>query len=431
MKTPQKPVIIAGAGPGGLTLALLLHQRNIPVRVFESVQEIRPLGVGINLLPHSVRVFHNLGLQTLLTDSGIETSTLHFCNKFGQKIKSEPRGVRAGYNYPQISIHRGYFQMLLHRETLARLGNDSVLTGHALKSWKDTADGVKVTLQTRAGDGVGSEAGSEIGGGVGNEIEVEGCCLIAADGIKSTARSILYPAEGQPLYSGQILWRSTTEAEPFFDGRTMVMGGTYDQKFVCYPISKQHAEKGRSLINWIAELKVPEWTQLDQNWINEVSKDVFYEPFASWKFDWLDVPALINGATAIYQYPMTDRDPLPRWTHGNMTLMGDAAHPMYPIGSNGASQAVLDAEVLANELASADKSTHEALEAYESVRRPATSKIVLANRGEGPDIILNMADERAPNGFENIKDIISQAEFDQISSRYKQTAGFAVKQVNG
>ncbi len=408
-----KPVIVAGAGPGGLTLALLLHQRGIPVVVFESVETLKPLGVGINLLPHSVRVFSNLGLLPLLTQSGIETSTLHFCNKFGQTIKSEPRGVRAGYDFPQVSIHRGQFQMLLYREAVKRLGKNAIVTGHALTGWRDTVDGVVVTLQARDG-------------GV---ISAEGSTLIAADGIKSTARSILYPDEGEPLYGGYLLWRSTTEADPFFDGRTMVMAGHYSQKFVCYPISKQHADGGRSLINWIAELKVPDWTDYDQNWTNEVGKERFFEPFASWDFDWLDVPALINGGGPIYQYPMTDRDPLRQWTHGNMTLLGDAAHPMYPIGSNGASQAVLDAEALANALA-ADMALGDALQAYEAARRPATSKIVLSNRSAGPDIILQMAEDRAPDGFDAIDDVISQAEFDEISARYKRTAGFSLKQVN-
>ena len=408
----QKPVIIAGAGPGGLTLALLLHQRKIPVCVFEAVSELKPLGVGINLLPHSVRVFHNLGLADKLAASGVETGTLFFCNKFGQAIKSEPRGIRAGYKYPQISIHRGYFQMLLYQEVLARAGADAVVTGHALEAWRDTSDGVDVTLRTASGA----------------KVQVEGRCLIAADGIKSTARRVLYPDEGDPLYSGNLLWRYTTRAKPYLDGRTMVMAGHYDQKFVCYPISKPD-ENGVALMNWIAELKVPDWQQLDQNWINKVSKDVFYAPFASWTFDWLDVPATINAATEIYQYPMTDRDPLPQWTFGCMTLLGDAAHPMYPIGSNGASQAVLDAEVLADALA-ADNSVPEALAAYEAVRRPATANIVLANRGEGPDIILQIAEDRAPNGFDNIDDVISGAELEAISSRYKQTAGFDVKQVN-
>ena len=408
----DRPVIIAGAGPGGLTLALLLHQRGIPVRIFESVATLQPLGVGINLLPHSVRVFHDLNLLAALRTQGVETSTLRFCNKFGQTIKSEPRGLQAGYQYPQISIHRGFFQMFLFHEVRRRLGVTAVTTGHALASWKETATGIDVTLRRRDG-----------------QLEsVEGSCLIAADGIKSTARSLLYPDEGDPLYGGYLLWRYTTRAKPYLDGRTMVMAGHYAQKFVCYPITDPD-EDGISLINWIAELKVPTWHQLDQNWINKVDKAIFYEPFANWTFDWLDVPATINAATDIYQYPMTDRDPLPQWTHGKMTLLGDAAHPMYPIGSNGASQAVLDAEMLANMLAS-ERPVPDALLAYEAERRPATAKIVIANRGEGPDIILQIVEDRAPDGFTNIHDVISQVELEKISARYKQTAGFTVKQVN-
>ena len=408
----KKPIIIAGAGPGGLTLALLLHQRGIPVRVYESVREIKPLGVGINLLPHSVRVLHDLGLLDTLKASGVETSTLFFCNKFGQAIKSEPRGLQAGYKYPQISIHRGFFQMMLYRATAERLGADKILTDHALVGWEETAAGIDVRL--RRSDG--------------REVKAEGRCLIAADGIKSTARKLLVPDEGDPLYSGYLLWRFTTREKPFLDGRTMVMAGHYSQKLVCYPITDPD-EQGKSLINWIAELKVPDWKQLDQNWVNEVDQSAFCEPFMSWDFGWLDFPATIKRAEKFYQYPMTDRDPLPRWTHGKMTLLGDAAHPMYPIGSNGASQAILDAACLADELA-AGKEIPESLWAYEKIRRPATSKIVQANRQEGPDIILQIVEDRAPEGFEQVDDVISQAELEEISSRYKKTAGFDVKQVN-
>jgi len=409
----QSPIIIAGGGPGGLTLALLLHQRGIPVRVFEAVSELKPLGVGINLLPHSVRVFHNLGLLDMLIAGGVETSTLHFCNKFGKKIKAEPRGIQAGYHYPQVSIHRGFFQMLLLREAVTCLGQDGVVTGHTLESWRDVEDGVEVTLRTQAGANV----------------KVNGCCLIAADGIKSTARSILYPEEGEPLYSGNLLWRFTTVDVPYLDGATMVMGGHYSEKWVCYPITKPD-ENGRALINWIAELAVPDWGNFDQTWTNEVSKEVFDAPFRAWgDWGWLNVAEVIDSAEKIYQYPMTDRDPLPRWTHGNMTLMGDAAHPMYPIGSNGASQAILDAECLADALATHD-TIPDALDAYEAVRRPATAKIVQANRGEGPDILLQIVEDRAPNGFENVNDIISADELEEISSRYKKTAGFNLKQVN-
>ncbi|MCB0030079.1 MAG: FAD-dependent monooxygenase, partial [Anaerolineales bacterium] len=246
MTLAQEPVIIAGAGPGGLSLALLLHQRGIPFRVYEAVQELKPLGVGINLLPHSVRVFHDLGVMDTLLAHGVETGTLLFCNKFGQHIKAEPRGKRAGYKYPQISIHRGFLQMILYRALVQRAGGGVVQTGHALESWQDEADGVTVTLRTAAGEAV----------------TVTGRCLIAADGIKSTARQHLYPDEGPPLYSGNLLWRFTTLQPPYLDGRTMVMAGHYKQKLVCYPITNAD-DDGVALINWIAELYRPDWQQLD------------------------------------------------------------------------------------------------------------------------------------------------------------------------
>lgn len=410
MITKQNPVIIAGAGPGGLTLALLLHKHNIPCQVFEAVQELKPLGVGINILPHAVRVYSSLGLDENLKQLGIETSTLTWANKFGQTIKADPRGIRAGYKYPQISLHRGEYQMLLYQETLRQLGQASIQTGHSLESWQDLPEGIEVHFRKSDGD----------------MTSVKGACLIAADGIKSTARALLYPNEGPPKYSGQILWRATTEAEPFLDGRTMLQAGRRHQKFVVYPIADRN---GKALINWIAEKSVPDWDKLDQNWIDEVPKEIFLSDFTDWDFGFLNVPELIKSTDKVYEYPMTDRDPLPKWTHGNMTLLGDAAHPMYPIGSNGASQAVLDAECLVNELIS-EQTPVEAMQAYESVRRPATANIVLANRGDGPDIIMELAAERAPNGFRHIYDVIPEEELESLLSKYKQMAGFSVKQVN-
>lgn len=414
MITKENPVIIAGAGPGGLTLALMLHKHNIPVKVFEAVNELKPLGVGINILPHAVRIYSTLGLEDNLKQLGIETSTLTWANKFGQTIKADPRGLRAGYKYPQISLHRGEYQMLLYQETLKRLGDSSIATGHSLESWNDLGndkeDGIEVQFRTSDGQ----------------LKTVKGACLIAADGIKSTARARLYPDEGLPKYSGQILWRAVTEAESFLDGRTMLQAGRRHQKFVVYPIANKD---GKQLINWIAEKSVPNWDKLDQNWVDEVPKEIFLSDFESWDFGFLDVPALIRQTDKVYEYPMTDRDPLPKWTHGNMTLLGDAAHPMYPIGSNGASQAVLDADCLVTEFTSG-KSPKEAMEAYEAIRRPATAKIVLANRGDGPDIVMELAAERAPEGFNHIHDVIPEEELESLLGKYRQTAGFSVEQVN-
>ena len=406
----HNPVIIAGAGPGGLVAALALHQRGIPVRVFESVQTLKPLGVGINLLPHSVRILHQLGLQEALERVSVLTSELRYTNKLGQLIWAEPHGLSAGYAYPQYSIHRGLLQMLLFDVAQERLGAQAVQTGLALVNWherNDSDDGIAVQLQHANGA----------------MHEVTGSCLIAADGMRSAARRKLHPHEGEPIYAGRILWRAISAGPPFLDGRTMIMAGHQDQKFVCYPISAQPNAHGHTLINWIAELRVPDWTPPQQDWSREVSRDRFADAFKTWQFDWLDVPALINAAEKIYEYPMVDRNPLDRWTHGRMTLLGDAAHPMYPIGSNGASQAILDADALAEQIAT-QANVVEALEAYEAARRPATSKIVLMNRQNGPEQVMQLAESRAPNGFTQVHQVISQQELEEISARYKQAARF-------
>jgi 2-polyprenyl-6-methoxyphenol hydroxylase-like FAD-dependent oxidoreductase len=408
-----RPVIIAGAGPGGLALALALHQRGIPALVFEAVGTLRPLGVGINLLPHSVRVLHDLGLRDALETLAIRTAELRYYNKHGQSIWAEPRGLAAGYAFPQYSVHRGQLQLLLYETARQRLGPDALRTGQTLEGWDDS-DG-EVVARFRSHDGA--------------SVEVNGACLIAADGIHSAARQRLYPNEGPPIPSGRILWRAISEAAPFLSGATMIMAGHQEQKFVCYPISQQSHPGDKVLINWVAELNEPDWTPPRQDWNRQVTKERFAARFAGWRFNWLNIPALIDGAAAVYEYPMVDRDPLPRWTHGRATLLGDAAHPMYPIGSNGASQAILDAEALANQLASHDD-VEQALLEYEAVRRPATAQIVLMNRQNGPEQVMQLAEERAPDGFADVHDVISRTELEEIAARYKQAAGFAVEQVN-
>jgi 5-methylphenazine-1-carboxylate 1-monooxygenase len=407
------PVIIAGAGPGGLTAALALQARGIPVLLFESVATLKPLGVGINLLPHAVRVLDDLGLSPALDQIAIQTAELCYFNKLGQLIWAEPRGRAAGYAYPQYSIHRGRLQMLLYETAQARLRANTIQTGYTLIGWQEQGARIVVHLQARDGS---SQA-------------VAGRCLIASDGIHSAARRQLYPTEGEPLYAGRVLWRAVAVAAPFLSGRSMIMAGHQDQKFVCYPISPEHSKAGQALLNWVAELRVPDWQVPKQDWNRQVDKARFAEPFQSWRFDWLDIPALIDQAVAIYEYPLVDRDPLPRWSHGRMTLLGDAAHPMYPVGSNGASQAILDAEALANALA-ATADVVQALVAYEADRRPPTARITLANRQNGPEQVMQLAEARAPQGFRHVHDVIAQQELEEIAARYKQTAGFSVTQVN-
>jgi 2-polyprenyl-6-methoxyphenol hydroxylase-like FAD-dependent oxidoreductase len=405
------PVIIVGGGIGGLAAALCLQQRGIAARVFERSNELKPLGVGINLLPHAARIMHELGLAEDLAKSGIQTSRLSYYNKLGQLIWSEPRGIAAGYPVPQYSIHRGDLQMILYRAALARVGREHVVTDAELHAVRQ--EGATVFARFKRAHG--------------GDFEIHGRALIAADGIHSFVRRSLYANEGPPNFARRILWRATTEAAPFLDGRTMIMAGFQHEKFVCYPISKRREMEGAALINWIAELTVEDEFPPRQDWNREVDRGKFAARFAHWKFEWLDIPKLIAGAKVVYEFPLVDRDPLPSWTQGRVTLLGDAAHPMYPIGSNGASQAILDAEALANAMQRLD--IEPAFAEYEAVRRPATAKIVLLNRQNGPEQVMQIAEERAPQGFKHIHDVMSQAELEEIASRYKQTAGFTVDQV--
>jgi 5-methylphenazine-1-carboxylate 1-monooxygenase len=409
-------ILIAGGGIGGLTTALALHERGIEVTVLEAAREIRPLGVGINLLPHSVRVLAGLGLAPALAASAIETAELAYFNRHGQQIWTEPRGRGAGYDYPQFSVHRGELQMLLLQVARERLGADRVLCGHAL-------DGVEV-------HGAGVTARFVDRDGTRAPTERHGRALIGADGIHSRVRALLQPGEGPPRYSGRMLWRGLSRAPHFLTGRSMIMAGHQDQKFVCYPISRAVAEEdGVSLVNWIAELAVPGDTPPPQDWSRRVDASVFERPFADWRFDWLDVPSLIASAETIYEYPLADRDPLDRWGSGAVTLLGDAAHPMYPIGSNGASQAILDAAALADAVAGSTE-IEQGLAAYEARRREATSRIVLLNRQNGPERVMQLAEDRAPDGFARIEDVIPRSELEEVAASYKEVAGFAPEQVN-
>ncbi len=410
MATPSSPVVIAGAGIGGLVTALSLHQAGIPARVYESVRTLSPLGVGINVLPHALRELTELGLGDAVESIGLATGTLAYYAKSGGRIWAEPRGRGAGYHWPQVSIHRGELQMLLYRTVLERLGPNAVVTGRHLAGWDETADGVSVSFTEGRGGPVVETAHASL--------------LIAADGIHSAARARLYPDEGAPIWNGAVLWRGAVRARPFLDGRTMIMAGHEFQKFVCYPITEADPETGEALINVIAERKFPpegDWRRED--WNRQGDLGDFLPWFEQWRFDWLDVPALIQSVDTFYEYPMVDRDPLPRWRSGRMMLLGDAAHPMYPIGSNGASQAILDARVLTRELL-AHGVTLEALDAYEAERRPATAKIVQANRGNGPETVMNMVEERAPNGFDRIEDVLSLDELEEAAGAYKRLAGF-------
>jgi 2-polyprenyl-6-methoxyphenol hydroxylase-like FAD-dependent oxidoreductase len=409
-------VLIAGGGIGGLTLALSLHQIGIPCRVFESVSALKPLGVGINVLPHAVRELMELGLHDKLDAAGVRTRELAYFSKAGKPIWSEPRGMEAGYKWPQFSIHRGTLQQILLDTAIERLGADNVLTSHHITGWTETDDGIRADFIDRA---TGEPAGSH-----------EGTLLIAADGIHSAIRQKLYPQEGAPIWNGRILWRGVTKSRPFLTGRTMIMAGHEILKFVCYPISNTPDANGDYDVNWIAERHMPPTYQWRREDYNRTAKlDEFLPWFENWTFDWLDVPGLIRNCPHAYEYPLVDRDPVDRWTFGRVTLMGDAAHPMYPIGSNGASQAILDARVLTREIL-ANGEVPAALEAYEAERRPATTDLVMLNRKNGPEQVMQIVEERAPNGYGVVTEVLSQQELEDIAANYKRVAGFQVEGLN-
>jgi 2-polyprenyl-6-methoxyphenol hydroxylase-like FAD-dependent oxidoreductase len=409
-------ILVIGAGPAGLAAALHLHRRGFGVTVFESVPTLRPLGVGLNLLPHAVRELTILGLDQKLAALSIPTAELSYHNKFGQLIWREPRGLNAGYHWPQYSVHRGRLQMLLLESARERLGKEKIRTGLHLGSFDQDEDGVIARFIDRV---TGQPAG-----------EARGDVLIGAEGIHSVVRSAFYPQEGTPPFAGRMLWRAVTEAGPFLTGRSMIMAGHADQKFVAYPICPEASSRGRSLINWVAELRVGgEKAPIPRDWNRRADKQDFAPAFKDWRFNWLDVPALIEGAEAVYEFPMVDRDPVPRWSHGRVTLLGDAAHPMYPIGSNGASQGILDAGALAEALAN-ETDPVAALRQYEAARLEPTAHLVRTNRQQGPEAVMQLAEERSPGGFTEVGSVFAPGELETIASRYKAIAGFDRDRLN-
>ncbi len=398
-------IIIAGAGIGGLTAAMCLHRAGHDVQVYEAVSEMRPLGVGINIQAGAVRILCSLGLEPALAATAIETRELRYANRHGQTIWADPRGRHAGLPWPQFSIHRGELQMILVHAAREMLGADRIRMGRRIARFAQHHG--KVSAQFVDRDGMPVE-------------NVEADILIGADGIHSAVRAHYYPDEGPPKWQGILMWRGVTVGKPFLGGNTMVQAGHHNQKFVCYPISRAHADRGEALINWICDLHMGDGALPSrEDWNKPGRLEDFLPRFADWNFGWLDVPDVIRNAHTILEFPMVDRDPLPRWSHGRITLLGDAAHPMYPIGSNGASQAILDGEAITQELAVGDD-PEIALKRYEERRLPPTARIVESNRRKGIDVMLDIVEQRAPQGFTDLETVLPSDELEKIVGDYKK-----------
>jgi 2-polyprenyl-6-methoxyphenol hydroxylase-like FAD-dependent oxidoreductase len=406
------PVVISGGGIGGLAVALTLHQIGVPCIVFEAVERLQPLGVGINLQPNAVRELYDLGIDdTALAAVGVQCREWALVGRNGNDVYAEPRGLEAGYQWPQYSVHRGALHMLLYDLVCDRLGADAVRTGHRVVGYRNEPDGVSVQVDTRSGG-----------------YQVRGRVLIGADGIHSAVRDQMFPCQPPVRWGGAIMWRGTSTARAIRTGASFVGLGSHRQRVVFYPITASAPNSGLATINWIAEVTTS-GEQLRGDWNRRVDARRVAERFADWRYGWLDVPQLILTAPQVLEYPMIDRDPVPTWRDGNVALLGDAAHPMYPTGSNGATQAIVDARVLGRCMLDVGVNG-DALGRYDGQLCAAISDVVLRNRNAGPFAILELLDARCGGVFEQIHDVISAQELAEHLESYKRAAGYAVEAVN-
>lgn len=404
-------ILVAGGGIAGLTFALALHARGLSCRIFESARQVKELGVGITLLPHGMRELCALGLERELRAVAIENAESVFFNRHGQLIFREPRGIAAGYEFPELGIHRGKLHRVLLEAARARLGGDRIATDRQCVAVEQDEGSVTVQLRETSS---GRDAAPR-----------RGDILVACDGVNSTVRRQFYPGE-KLAFTGINTWRGVSRHEPILTGRSYLRIGTVETgKIVIYPIVDDVDGSGRQLINWTTEVRMPGEPMND--WNQPGRMEDFIDIYRDWRFDWLDVPRLIRQSETLFEYPMVDKDPVDRWTFGRVTFMGDAAHPMYPRGSNGAAQAIIDARVLAEALAGG-REPREALQDYEAQRREVTARIVRTNRAHPPDYIIARVDElTAGEPFEDLEKIITQAELRELSERYKKIAGFALE----
>jgi 2-polyprenyl-6-methoxyphenol hydroxylase-like FAD-dependent oxidoreductase len=402
-------IAIVGGGIAGLSFALGLHHRGIDCDVFESVSEVKEIGVGITLLPHGMRELAELGLQDALEAAGIENLESVFYTQHGQYVYNEPRGRHAGYALPEIGIHRGKLHRILFEAAVNRLGSDKVHTGMRCSGFVQNSDGVQLDFLNTHTNTI---------------VSLEAQIAVACDGVNSVIRKQMHPDDAL-CFGGINTWRGVTVHPPILTGKSYLRIGTVEVgKMVIYPIIDNVDGKGNQLVNWVAELQKPNAVMND--WNRPGDPAVCAEIFKNWTFDLLNVPELILKADKVFEYPMVDKNALPFWTQGRVTLMGDAAHPMYPRGSNGSAQALIDARTLADQL-SQHADPKEALKSYEALRLAPTAKVVETNRNVPPDFIIMKAEELSGGKpFRHIDDLISQDELRQISDNYKSVAGFAL-----
>lgn len=407
-------VALLGGGIGGLAAALCLHREGIECRVYETVKEYKALGVGLNLLSHAVKLLIDLGLSDAISRVGLEPKEFLYFNQYGQEIFREPCGRHAGFAYPHYSFHRADLHAVLLQAVRERLGEDAVVMGHRVERVEQDARGVVVHFVDSADGAPLSSARADI--------------AIGCDGIHSAVRRQLYPQEGPPAFGGINMWRGVTRQAKVLGGDKVVRAGPLRTgKLVVYPIAD--FPDGTQLINWVAEIQREARTLVD--WSKPGRLEDFLPFFEDWHFDWLDVPDMLARAELLLEYPMVDRDPLPRWTFGRISLLGDAAHPMYPRGGNGAAQSIIDASVLAAQLKASPDDPAQALQAYEADRRPKTTRIVLTNREQPPDFIIESVDQLTGGlPFDRIDDVISREALVAIAENYRQITGGARDAVN-
>ena len=411
-----EPVLIVGGGIAGLATALTLHQLGIDCQVFESAQAPRPLGVGINIQPNAVRELLALDISEAELDAiGIQSREWALVGLNGNDIYSEPRGLLAGYKWPQYAVHRGELQMLLYRKVLERLGPDAVKTGHQATGYTCHSDNT-VTAHFRVRTS-------------GEDRAYPGRILIGADGIHSAIRAQMHPNQPPIHWGGTIMWRGVTRAVAARTGSTFLGLGTESRRLVIYPISAPD-ERGLSLINWIAEIRdVTDEDWRKTGWVSQVPISDFLHHFTDMAYDWLDVPGLLSQSEIAYENPMIDRDPIDHWARGPVLLIGDAAHPMYPTGSNGASQAIVDARQVGAAFLQHGLNP-SALAAYDAAFNQPVNDVVLRNRGDGPFALLGLVEERCAGIFDDIDDVLPAEERSAFMKRYQTAAGFARDTLN-